>query len=84
MLLYKKVHEKDGEAVERAIDKLLNLFIDTGQVDSRGKYGEIELVIKEDEMVRIDGKDPDYTEEDEMDWDMLDEEDFGDDYGETE
>ena len=29
-------------------------------------------------MVRIDGKDPDYTEEDEMDWDLLDEDGFGD------
>lgn len=73
-----------GQAVERAIDKLINRFIDTGQVDSRGKYGDMELEIKEDEMVRIDGKDPDYTEEDEMDWDLLDEDDFGDDYGETE
>ena len=34
--------------------------------------------IQEDEMVRIDGKDPDYTEEEEIDWDLLDEDDFGD------
>ena len=73
---------KGGETVERAIDKLINRFIDTGQVDSRGKYGDMELEIKEDEMVRIDGKDPDYTEEDEMDWDLLDEDGFGDEYDE--
>ena len=33
-------------------------------------------------MVRIDGKEPDYTEEDEMDWDLLDEDGFGDEYDE--
>ena len=73
---------RDFVRAGEVIDKILNHFIDNGLVDSRGKYGEIELVIKEDEMVRIDGKDPDYTEEDEMDWDLLDEDGFGDEYDE--
>lgn len=76
--------EMEGyEIAEKAIDKVLNHFIEQGVVDSRGKYGDMQLVIKEDEMVRINGQDPDYTEDEDVDWNLLDEDDF-DDYGEDE